>query len=180
MRLSMLIMTGLMLASAGCQSNQSHYDPFLGRTTVPPPGTIQTGPPGTAPPLYQGMPPTGTAPAGVPAPVGAPVTAPATPPLGTPPPPGAYGMPQSSLQPSKAMQAGPGEYVAGTSAIARRSPVVTAPPAQAPVALTSGQTAPGPTASQAWQPAAAPTAATGTAEPGRLAAPEPAVTIPSQ
>ena len=85
MRLSMFFVAGLLLA--GCQSGQSYYDPFLSRSTVPPPGTIQTGPPGTAPLYYQGTPPAGTAP--VPGAVTAPVTAPAVPPPGTPPPPGA-------------------------------------------------------------------------------------------
>ena len=82
------------------------------------------------------------------------------------------------------MQAGPDEYIARTSAIARRSPVVAPPATQSPVALTAGQSTPGPTASQAWQPVTAPTTAAtvapGSAEPGRLAAPEQAITIPNQ
>jgi hypothetical protein len=177
MRLSTLFVAGLLFVSfAGCHSNQSYYDPFLGRTTVPPPGTIQTAPPG-GPTYYQGAPPAGTVPmpSGVPAAVGAPVMAPGPPP-GTPPPPGAYGVPQSSLERPKAMQTGPDEYVAGTSAIARRSPVVTAPAAQPPVTLTAGQSAPGPMTGQAWQPAATPAtgpvAASGPAEPGLLVVPQ--------
>src|SRR5215831_4219647 len=73
---------GLMIAAAlctGCRSSAPPFDPFLGRTTVPPPGTAV---PTAAPPYYSttpttvaptptlAAPPGSTAPAFTPAPAG--------------------------------------------------------------------------------------------------------------
>ena len=74
----------LLVGAAGCQSAQRAYDPFLGRTTVPPPGTMA---PMQVQPYYGG-----SAPANLSAP---PITAPITP--GVPATPPAYqGQPSSA------------------------------------------------------------------------------------
>lgn len=103
-----------LLAMAGCQSPQFATDPFLGRQRVPPPYTGTVPPPGAAQPYYQGPPPAGQAPTVTPSPG----------PAGTTVPGGAYGVPQSSATHPKAVQPGEHEYMAGATAIARRTPVI--------------------------------------------------------
>lgn len=56
----------LLLATsglAGCYGTGPAVDPFLGRQTVPPPGTGQIAPPSVSIPYYQGNPPPGAPPA---------------------------------------------------------------------------------------------------------------------
>lgn len=74
------------LLTAGCQTPMPTFDPFAGRTTVPPPGTGTISPPSVEIPYYQGAPPPGSPPA-------------ATPPPNTVPP-GGYNYPQSKAEPS--------------------------------------------------------------------------------
>lgn len=69
------------LLTAGCRTPAPTFDPFAGRTTVPPPGT-GTIDPAAGQPYYQGAPPPGAAPT---------TTYPDT------APPGGYGYPQGSL-----------------------------------------------------------------------------------
>jgi hypothetical protein len=72
----------LALLAAGCRSPAPTFDPFAGRTTVPPPGT-GTGaltPPTVTQPYYQSAPPPGM---------------PSTAPMNTAPP-GGYGFPQGA------------------------------------------------------------------------------------
>jgi hypothetical protein len=54
---------------AGCNGQGQTVDPFLGRTTIPPPGTGQVIMPGTAQPYYQGNPLPATPMPGSPAPL---------------------------------------------------------------------------------------------------------------
>jgi len=54
---------------AGCNGQGQTVDPFLGRTTIPPPGTGQVITPGTAQPYYQGNPLPATPMPGSPAPL---------------------------------------------------------------------------------------------------------------
>ncbi|MEX0939487.1 MAG: hypothetical protein WDZ59_16610 [Pirellulales bacterium] len=105
-----------LLAMAGCQSPQYATDPFLGRQRVPPPYTGTVPPPGAAQPYYQGAPPAGQTPNVMPSPG----------PTGATVPGGAYGVPQSSATHPKAVQPGEHEYMAGDTAIARRTPVIQA------------------------------------------------------
>jgi hypothetical protein len=109
---TLLIVTVL---AAGCQNPQASYDPFLGRTTVPPPGPVQVVPQGAVQPSYQ-QPGAPFAPA---PPMGGTTTVP-----GVAPPAGAYGYPQSSHDRAKVVRPGPDEYLAGPTTLARRAPVV--------------------------------------------------------
>ena len=121
MRLPVLIVSVLLVA--GCNSPPSSYDPFLGRTTVPPPGTMQTPPPGTVQPYYQGSPPTGVMPAPSSSMVPAPGVVPSSPP-GSPPPPGAYGVPQSSLNGTGSVRPGSDGRVAAAAPRTGSSPAI--------------------------------------------------------
>ena len=81
--------------AAGCQSTQPAYDPFLGRTTVPPPGTMS---PPVVTPYYGTTPP----PVSAPSIISSPITpgVPATPPQGQLPasPPSGFQYPHGSRQ----------------------------------------------------------------------------------
>ncbi len=112
-----ILLSGLILmAATGCQSSQFSADPFLIRQRVPPPGT-GVAPPAAGQPYYQTQPPV----------VQPGVLSPITPaPAGSIPYNGAYGTPQSSSGPAKAVQPGENEYLTGPSSIARRSPVIQA------------------------------------------------------
>ena len=99
---------------AGCYGPSQTMDPFLGRTTIPPPGTGQILTPGTAVPYYQGNPLPG-GPAAV-----TPVPGSAMKPVG------ALNRP-SSYQPSESLQRmvetpGEREYRVGRSTMEQGSP----------------------------------------------------------
>lgn len=72
------------LLAAGCRTPAPTFDPFAGRTTVPPPGTGSLAPPAVSVPYYQGAPPPGSAPTTYPNTV----------------PPGGYDYPQGSYAPA--------------------------------------------------------------------------------
>lgn len=173
MRLPALLILTFLLA--GCNSPPSSFDPFLGRTTVPPPGTIPAPQAGVGQPYYRGAPVPGTVPpTGRPlSPAARPTLSPGpgtttAPPSGSPPLPGTYGVPQSGFHQPKAVRPGPDEYLAGTSAIARRSPVTQASPTGGgPVTLTGAVSGTSTAGNRgAWHPASAGNPAA--TEPGRL------------
>jgi len=96
---------------AGCYGQGQTMDPFLGRTTIPPPGTGQILAPGTAQPYYQGNPLPGVPPAVTPLPGS------------TMKPAGAH-YPSRSYQSSESLQRmvetpGEREYRVGRSAMGR-------------------------------------------------------------
>ncbi len=81
-----LALVSAALLAMGCRTPAPTFDPFAGRTTVPPPGTGTMAPPAVSQPYYQSAPPPGVPPT---------TTYP-----NTVPPGGSYGYPQSSVQPS--------------------------------------------------------------------------------
>src|SRR3954464_15214475 len=91
-----ILLVVLGIFAAGCHSPSTTYDPFLGRSTVPPPGT---GAVAAGAPYYNGAGAAGgVAPAFVPG--SAPSLAPM---IGAPPltaPPGAIPMPPPAYQPA--------------------------------------------------------------------------------
>ncbi len=118
---------------AGCRSSAPVYDPFLGRTTVEPPGTAAVAP--GAPPYYTAPPSSAVGPPIVsPPPPGtaAPVSAPPTSPPPTTPPPIPYSVPQG-FSPAPAGYGGFGSVTPNVSAPSNSLAQGTAAPGTRPV-----------------------------------------------